>query len=86
MLHSTEELKTELLVTKLKCKDEAFIESICKLEKTSSKVTEFLSKGDLLCQSSFNQFLSGEEECTSHLTDYANKQFEQVRSVLPTYC
>ena len=77
-LNVSEEIKDEILLSKLKCKDAMASEALMSLNELSSNVLGFLSEDKLLCQHSFKQYLAFEEECTTHLTNYANKQFEQV--------
>jgi hypothetical protein len=73
-----EEIKDGILLSKLKCKDAMASEALLSFNELLSNVSELLSEEKLLCQHSFKQYLVMEEECTAHLTNYANKQFDQV--------
>lgn len=83
--NANEEAIDDVLVTKLKYKDAMCTEALLSLNQTSTKVVEFLSEEKLLCQHSFKQYLTNEEECTTHLTNFASKQFDQVSNVKSTY-
>lgn len=72
------EIKNEVLLSKLKCTDAMANEVLQSVNGLSSHVLEFLNEEKLLCQNSFKEYLAFEEECTACLTNYANKQFEQV--------
>lgn len=66
-------------MTQLKSKDALFTETLLSVNQLSSNIMKFLREEKLLCQHPFKQYLILEEESTASLTNYANKQFEQVR-------
>ncbi len=83
--NANEEAIDDALVTKVKYKDAMCTEALLSLNQISTRIVEFLSEEKLLCQHSFKQYLTNEEECTAHLTNFANKQFDQVCNVKSTY-
>ena len=86
MQNGNEELKDDALVTKLKYKDATSSEALLSLNQASTHVVQLLSEEKLLCQHSFKQYLTYEEECTVHLTNFASKQFDQVSDIIEHFC
>ncbi|KAI9553868.1 hypothetical protein GHT06_019138 [Daphnia sinensis] len=76
-INMDEEARDQNVLSKLKSKDALVTETLISVNQLSSNIMKFLREEKLLCQHSFKQYLSLEEECTASLTNYANKQFEQ---------
>lgn len=76
-----EEAKDQSVLSKLKSKDALVTETLLSINQSSSNIMKFLKEEKLLCQHSFKQYLALEDECTASLTNYANKQFEQVTNL-----
>ena len=68
----------EKLTDKLLLQNAALNEAKKHVEQIADKLVNFLSKPKLLCQLSFQQILSLEENYTAKLTSHANQEFEQV--------
>ena len=75
------EVDEEKVTEELKFLNVVLSESMEVLEKTSLNVVNCINQPKLMCQSSFDSFLSMEEEYTTLLTKLANSQFDEVHAV-----